>query len=79
MIIKVLGTGCSTCKKLEKHTKDAVKKLGIEAEVIKVEDIKTIMQFGVMKVPGFVIDEKVIFTGKVPKVAELMQIIEENK
>lgn len=79
MIIKVLGTGCATCKKLEKNAREAVEKMGIDAKVVKVDDVKDIMKFGVMKVPGFVIEEKVIFTGKVPKVKELINIIEENK
>lgn len=65
MIIKVLGPGCMNCKKLEANTKKAVEELGIEAEIIKVTDIKEFMKYGVMKTPALVVDEKVKFYGRV--------------
>lgn len=75
MEIKVLGTGCAKCKSLEKLTYQAVEELGIKADVIKVEDIVEIMQFGVMTTPALVIDGKVLLKGKVPSLAELKQLL----
>lgn len=75
MIIKVLGSGCSNCKKLEEHTKKAVKELGIEAQVIKVQDFREIMAYGVMKTPALVVNEQVRVMGRVPKVKEIKEIL----
>lgn len=75
MIIKVLGSGCSNCKKLEEHTKKAVKELGIEAQVIKVQDFREIMAYGVMKTPALVVNEQVRVMGRVPKVKEIVEIL----
>lgn len=79
MEIKVLGPGCPKCKTLEQATRTAVQELGINANVTKVEDIVAIMGYGVMRTPGLVIDEKVIFSGKVASVNELKEIITKNK
>lgn len=65
MIIKVLGSGCANCKKLEENTRKAVAEMGIDATVEKVEDIKTILSYGVMKTPALVVDEKVKVMGRV--------------
>ncbi len=75
MIIKVLGTGCASCKKLEAHALEAVKALGIEASVEKVEDIQGIMAYGVMKTPALVIDEQVKVMGRVPSVDDIKQLL----
>ena len=75
MEIKVLGTGCAKCKSLEKVTKEAVAKTGINATVTKVEDIVEIMQFGVMTTPALVIDGKVVLNGKVPTIDELSKLL----
>ncbi|PKP34302.1 MAG: thioredoxin family protein [Bacteroidetes bacterium HGW-Bacteroidetes-17] len=75
MEIKVLGTGCAKCKALEKATKEAVEKTGINANITKVEDIVEIMQFGVMTTPALVIDGKVVLKGRIPSVDELTQLI----
>lgn len=65
MIIKVLGSGCANCVKLEENTRVAIKELGIEAEVVKVKDYADIMAYGVMSTPALVVDEKVVSYGKV--------------
>lgn len=75
MEIKVLGTGCAKCKSLEKATKEAVEKTGVNATVTKVEDIVEIMQFGVMTTPALVINGKVVVKGKVPSVDEISKLI----
>lgn len=79
MEIKVLGPGCPKCKTLEQATRNAVQELGIEANVSKVEDIVQIMNYGVMRTPALVIDDKVIFSGKVATVNEIKEIITQNK
>jgi small redox-active disulfide protein 2 len=75
-IIKVLGTGCSNCKSLEKAALIAVEELKVDARVEKVEDIQKIMMYGVMRTPALVINEKVAFYGRVPAVKELKEIIQ---
>ncbi|MBE9467066.1 MAG: TM0996/MTH895 family glutaredoxin-like protein [Bacteroidetes bacterium] len=75
MEIKVLGTGCAKCKALEKATKEAVEKTGVNATITKVEDIIEIMQFGVMTTPVLVIDGKIVVKGKVPSVDELSKLL----
>lgn len=75
MIIKVLGTGCASCKALEKHTRQAVTELGNGAEVLKVEDITKIIEYKIMRTPALVIDEKVVINGKVPSVSEIKELI----
>lgn len=76
MDIKVLGPGCANCKTLHQSVLKAVKELNIVAEVEKVEDIMQIMNYGIMRTPGLVIDGKVIFSGRVPGMKELKEIIE---
>lgn len=75
MDIKVLKTGCTKCKSLEKVTKEAVEKTGVNATVTKVEDIVEIMQFGVMTTPALIIDGKVVVKGKVPTVEEISKLL----
>ena len=75
MEIKVLGTGCTKCKNLEKATLEAVKSAGLDANVSKIEDIVEIMQYGVMSTPALVVDGKVLVKGHVPSVDELTQIL----
>lgn len=79
MNIKILGTGCANCKKLEANAKLAVEKAGVSAEIEKVEDIKDIMSFGVMRTPAIVIDGKVKSFGKVSTVADIVKFIGEAK
>lgn len=74
-IIKVLGTGCSKCKSTVANVNEAVKQSGIEAEVIKIEDIKEIMKYNVMSTPAVVIDEEVKTKGKIPTVEEIKLLL----
>jgi small redox-active disulfide protein 2 len=69
--IEVLGMGCSKCNQLTERAKEAVKELGIEAEVVKVQDIKAITNYGVLITPALVIDGVVKVAGKVPKLEEI--------
>lgn len=65
MIIKVLGSGCANCVKLEENARIAAKELGVNAEFIKVKDMEGIASYGIMRTPGLVVDEKVVSFGKV--------------
>ena len=78
MEIKVLGTGCARCKSLEKVTRKAVEELNLDASVEKVEDIQKIMEYAIMRTPALVINEKVVMSGQVPKVAELKDLLTNN-
>ena len=78
MKIQVLGSGCSKCKVLAQHVKEAVSSLGIPAEIEKVESIDEIMKFGVMSTPALVIDGKVIFSGRTGTVEEIKGALDKN-
>ena len=75
MNLKVLGTGCSNCKKLEVMTKEIVSELNIEATVEKVEDIEEIMRTGVMSTPALLADGIVVLSGYVPSRKELTNFL----
>ena len=75
MNFKVLGTGCSNCKKLELLTKELVSELNIDATVEKVEDIEEIMRTGVMSTPALLVDGKLIVSGYVPSMNELTNLL----
>lgn len=79
MEIKVLGTGCANCRALEKNVYNALAEMDFAANVEKVEDIVKIMNYGVMRTPGLVIDGKVVISGRVPSVKEIIEIIEKHK
>jgi small redox-active disulfide protein 2 len=79
MEIKVLGTGCSNCKTLEKSVINALAEMNYDADVVKVEDIQQIMTYGIMRTPGLVINGTVVVSGRVPSVKEIKEIIEKNK
>lgn len=75
MKIEVLGTGCAKCKTLYENTRKALEESGTSAEVVKIEDIPSIMKYGVMSTPALVIDGQVKFSGKVASVAEIMGML----
>jgi small redox-active disulfide protein 2 len=75
MIIKVLGPGCMNCKTLERRTIEALEQLGVQAAVDKVVDLDGITSYGVMRTPGLVIDEKLVWQGGVPTVERIKELI----
>lgn len=75
MNIKILGTGCPNCQKLEANTKQALKELNIDAKIEKVTDIQEIMSYGIMSMPAVVVDEKVISFGFVPSAEEIKKLL----
>ncbi|MDY0152059.1 MAG: thioredoxin family protein [Candidatus Cloacimonas sp.] len=75
MIIKILGTGCPKCKKLEANALAAIAELGIDATVEKVTDLDKIMDYGVMMTPALVIAEKVVASGKILAVSDIKALL----
>lgn len=73
--IKVLGTGCPNCHKLEEETRKAVANLGIEAQIEKVTDYQKILEYDILSTPGLVINEQVACSGKIPAQAELISML----
>jgi small redox-active disulfide protein 2 len=69
--IKILGSGCANCKKVEALARAAAEQLAIEAQVIKVNDYADILSYRIMSTPGLVINEKVVSSGRVPSMAEI--------
>ena len=69
--IEILGTGCAKCKTLFENAKKAVEDSGVAAEVVKIEDIPSIMKYGVMSTPALVVDGQVKFSGKVMSAGEI--------
>jgi small redox-active disulfide protein 2 len=75
LTIKVLGSGCANCKKLEAVTRQVVSQMGVEAEVVKVTEYPDIMAYNVMSTPGLVINEKVVSSGRIPSPAEITTFV----
>ena len=75
MTIKVLGPGCMNCRTLERRTLDALEQMSAKASVEKVTDLDGIASYGVMRTPGLVIDEKLVWQGGVPTVEKIKQLI----
>ncbi len=73
--IKVLGPGCSKCKKTFAVVENVVKSNGVVAELAKVDDIEEIMRYNILSTPAIVIDGKVVMKGKVPTEAEVKQLL----
>lgn len=75
MIVKILGPGCANCHNLEKNTRTALADLGLDATVEAVTDYGDIAGYGIMKTPGLVVDEEVLVSGRVPKPAEIAELL----
>jgi len=71
LTIKVLGSGCPNCKKVEAIARQAVDMMGMQAEFIKVTDYNQIMEYNIISTPGLVINEKVVCAGRIPTPAEV--------
>ncbi|MDZ7652391.1 MAG: thioredoxin family protein [Burkholderiaceae bacterium] len=71
--VKILGSGCANCRKLEAVAREAAASAGVQAEFVKVTDMKAIMGYDILATPGLVIDEKVVASGRIPTQAEIRQ------
>lgn len=82
MKIEVLGPGCPNCQKLEREVFNALSELNLDADVVKVTDIKKIATYGILMTPGLVVNGKVICSGRVPGRGEIIDWLkkaQENK
>jgi small redox-active disulfide protein 2 len=71
LTIKVLGSGCANCKRLEQIARKVISDMSVEADVIKVTDYNDIMSYNILSTPGLVINEKVMSSGRIPAPAEV--------
>ena len=77
MQLLVIGPGCTKCKTLAQFTEQAVKELGIAAEVNKVTELKQIMALGVMMTPALAVNGTIKVSGKVPNIPEIKAILQQ--
>ena len=71
LTIKILGSGCANCKRLEQIAHKIVEEMQLEAEIIKVTDYNDILKYNIISTPGLVINEKVVSSGRIPSPAEV--------
>lgn len=71
LTIKVLGSGCANCKRLEQIARKVVSDLALEAQVIKVTEYQEIMKYNILSTPGLVVNEKLVSSGRIPSAAEV--------
>ena len=69
--IKVLGSGCANCKRLEEMARKAAEDLGVEAEIEKVTNYNDIMKYPILSTPGLVINEELVSSGRIPSQEEI--------
>ena len=75
MKIEILGSGCAKCKSVEKLVRNVVEELGIQADIVKVEDLQEIINRGIMMTPAVFIDGKAKIVGRVPTTDELKKLL----
>ncbi|EWS63126.1 MAG TPA: thioredoxin family protein [Hydrogenophaga sp.] len=73
LTVKILGSGCANCKKLEAVAREAATASHIEAEFLKVTDMQQIMAYDLLSTPGLVVNEKLVSSGRIPTVAEVQK------
>jgi len=71
LTVKILGSGCANCKKLEAVAREAASAVKVEAAFVKVTDVKQIIAYDLMSTPGLVINEKLVSSGRIPTAAEV--------
>lgn len=64
--VKILGSGCANCRKLEAVAREAATTAGIQAEFVKVTDMKAMLAYDLMSSPGLVVNEKLVCSGRIP-------------
>lgn len=79
MIIKILGSWCAKCKLLQQTVETAADKLGIDYEIIKIDKMEDILQYDILSTPWLIINDKLILSGRVPEVKDMMNILTTQK
>lgn len=77
--IKVLGSGCAACHALYENTQAAVETMALPVKVAYITDLKTIMEYGVMRVPALVVNDKVVSAGKILKAGDIQKLLEKSE
>ena len=75
MKIEILGSGCAKCKSVEKLVRNIVEELGIQADIVKVEDLQEIVNRGIMMTPAVFVDGEAKIVGRVPTADELKKLL----
>ncbi len=75
LTIKVLGSGCANCKRVEQITRKVITTMGVEAEIVKVTDFNKIITYNVLSTPGLVINDRLVAAGRIPSEAEITTFI----
>ena len=73
--VKVLGSGCANCKRLEESVRKVAAANGIEIEIEKVTEYAEIMKWKIMQTPGLVVNDKLVSAGRIPKDAEIAKLL----
>lgn len=69
--VKVLGSGCANCKRLEARVREVVAARGLEAQIEKVTDYAQMMRWNIMQTPGLVVDDVLVASGRIPNEDEI--------
>ena len=73
LTVKILGSGCANCRKLEAVAREAATSAGLQADFVKVTDMKAIIAYDLLSTPGLVINDKLVSSGRIPTLAEVRQ------
>jgi len=73
LTVKILGSGCANCRKLEAVAREAASRANVAAEFIKVTEMKDIMAYDLLSTPGLVVNEKLVSSGRIPTIAEVQK------
>ncbi len=73
LTVKILGSGCANCRKLEAVAREAASAAHVEAEFVKVTDVQQIMTYSRLSTPGLVVNEKLVCSGRIPSLAEVQK------
>jgi len=71
LTIKILGSGCANCKRVEQIARKVITDLAVDTEIVKVTNYPDIMQYAILSTPGLVINEQVVCSGRIPTPAEV--------
>jgi small redox-active disulfide protein 2 len=73
LTVKILGSGCANCRKLEAVAREAASRANLPADFVKVTEMNDIMAYDLLSTPGLVVNEKLVSSGRIPTVAEVQK------